>query len=443
MRPNFIIFLTDDQGYADLSCMGQTDFKTPNIDRLAHSGARFTSWYANSALCSPTRASLMTGRYPGNAGVRGVLRGARNTPGLAADTPTIAEALKPLGYRTGIFGKWHLGLDQGCRPHERGFDSSLCFLAGCIDYYSHIFYWGSNYSLNPIHDLWEDGEEVWRDGEYFTDLIVERAVQFVRDAARDGEPFLLYVPFNAPHYPMHAPKKYVDRFAHLPWDRRIMAAMLSAVDDGVGAIMDELERHGLVDDTCIFYMSDNGPSRESRNWLDGTPDPYYGGSAGKLKGHKSSLYDGGIRVPGIVSWPARVPAGQVIDEPVAGMDVFPTIMAAAGADVGEIELDGKSLLPVLIDGAPSPHEAIYWELRDQLAVRKGRWKLVLNGELIKDGPTRETDVPVHLADIESDMAESENLADRFPDVVKELTEMAQSWLAGIEERFQSLERARQ
>ena len=216
---------------------------------------------------------------------------------------------------------------------------------------------------------------------------------FVRQAARSGEPFFLYLPFNAPHYPMHAPQKYKDRFAHLPWDRQIMCAMLSAVDDAVGAVQDELERQGIAEQTCLYFQSDNGPSRESRNWLDGTLDPYYGGSAGKLKGHKFSLYEGGIRSPGILTWPERIPAGQVLDAPGAAMDVFPTFLQAAGGDPSRYELDGVDVLPVVASGAPSPHGRIFWEMGQQTAVREGRWKLVLHGQLVEGAPPEDERLP--------------------------------------------------
>jgi arylsulfatase A-like enzyme len=206
--PNFIIFLTDDQGYGDLSCMGSTDFRTPHLDRLAREGARFTSWYANSPVCSPSRASLLTGRYPGNAGVRAILAGHRTATGLPPSTPTLATALRKQGYKSYMAGKWHLGVNQASRPHSHGFDHWYGFLAGCIDYYSHIFYWGMNNpgpGINPTHDLWEDDREVWENGHYFTDQITQKAIHYLRQAAADGHPFFLFVSYNAPHYPMHAP----------------------------------------------------------------------------------------------------------------------------------------------------------------------------------------------------------------------------------------------
>ena len=435
-RPNIIVFMTDDQGYGDLSCMGNTDFRTPHLDRLAASGVRFTNWYANSPVCSPSRASLLTGRYPGNAGVRSILAGHRTASGLPQAAPTLATALKGLGYRTAMFGKWHLGLAEGSRPHEHGFDEWFGFLAGCVDYYSHIFYWGMNRGgpgNDPTHDLWQDNQEVWENGGYLTGLITDKAVRSIREAAQREEPFFVYVAYNAPHYPMHAPPEYVDRFPDLPRDRRIMAAMLSAMDDGVGDICAELERQGIRENTALFFMSDNGPSRETRNWLDGTQDPYYGGTTGQLKGHKFSLYEGGIRVPGIMSWPARIPAGQVSDEVGAAMDVFPTFLQAAGGDPGAYELDGADLMPLLSKGAALAQRDVFWEMNKQTAVRRGPWKLVLQGQLVEGAP-REDDV--HLANLDEDIGERTNLAGRYPELTAELTSAAEAWRASIQQRWQ-------
>ena len=434
--PNFIVFLTDDQGYGDLSCMGCEDFRTPRLDRMAHDGARFTDWYSNSPVCSPSRAALLSGRYPGNAGVRSILAGHRTATGLPQTTPTLATALKDLDYQTYMTGKWHLGLDEASRPNQHGFDHYYGFMAGCIDYYSHIFYWGMNNpgpGINPTHDLWEDGKELWQDGQYFTEMITQRALAYIRDAARDGRPFMLYVPYNAPHYPMHAPKEYMDRFPDLPWDRRVMAAMLAAVDDSVGAILDEVERLGLAEDTCSFFMADNGPSRETRNWLDGTLDPYYGGSAGKLKGHKFSLYEGGVRVPGIIHWPTRIPGGQVLNEPCAAMDVFPTFLNVAGGDATRYEVDGVDLMPYLTAGTAPEERSIFWEMGKQTAVRRGPWKLVLDGQLVEGAPPEDQ---IHLANLAEDMAEQHNLHDRHPELAAALKSEAESWRAGIEERWE-------
>ena len=433
-RPNFVVFMTDDQGYGDLSCMGNTDFRTPNIDAVAEQGARFTNWYSGSPVCSPSRASLLTGRYPGNAGVRAILAGHRKATGLTAQAPTIAAAVKELGYQTAIVGKWHLGLQEQSRPNQNGFDYFYGFMAGCIDYYSHIFYWSmADGKTDPTHDLWENDHEFYDNGKYFTEMVTDKAVEKIRQMNREEEPFFLYVAYNAPHYPMHAPRKYLDRFPELPADRRIMAAMLSAVDDGVGQIVDELKRQGILEDTVIFFQSDNGPSRESRNWMDGRGDPYYGGKPGGLKGHKFSLFEGGIRVPGIFCWPGHIPGGQVIDEPCAAMDVFPTLLTMAGGDPSKYQLDGMDISDVLFHGAPSPHEELYWEMEQQTAIRQGKYKLVLNGQLVESEPAQ---APVFLSDLSVDPGETVNLAEKMPELTQELTRKATAWRAGIEDHWE-------
>ena len=433
-KPNFIVIMTDDQGYGDLSCMGNTDFVTPNIDSLAKSGVRFTDWYAGSPVCSPSRACLMTGRYPGNAGVRAILAGHRKASGLTPKVPTLASALKKEGYQTNLVGKWHLGLAEECRPNRNGYDYFYGFMAGCIDYYSHIFYWGmADGHTNPTHDLWENEREIYDNGEYFTDLVTRKAVERIRVCGQKEEPFFLFVGYNAPHYPMHAPWKYMDRFAHLPWDRQVMAAMISAVDDGVGDIVDELKRQGIYENTCIFYQSDNGPSRESRNWMDGREDPYYGGLPGGLKGHKYSLFEGGIRVPGIFSYPGKVPGNQVIHEPCGAMDIFPTLLKEAGGNPGDYELDGRDIMEVMTQGASSPHREIFWEMEEQTAVRRGDYKLVLNGVLEEGEGIQD---PVFLSDLSKDPSESRNLAEELPELTRELTEQALAWRNQLEENWQ-------
>lgn len=433
-KPNIIVIMTDDQGYGDLSCMGAADFRTPHLDAAAARGVRFTNWYSGSPVCSPSRACLLTGRYPGNAGVRSILAGHRTASGLPREVPTIATALAREGYRTAMLGKWHLGLAEGSRPQDHGFQEWFGFMAGCIDYYSHIYYWGQGNGHNPLHDLWENGHETWRNGEYFTDMISARAVSFVRTAAHKPEPFFLYLAYNAPHYPMHAPAHYMARFADLPPDRRVMAAMISAVDDGVGAVVAELARQGILENTVLFFQSDNGPSREARNWLDGRSDPYYGGTTGILRGHKFSLFEGGIRVPGILSWPAGIPQGQVLHGAGHAADIFPTLLAAAAIDTKEYELDGHNLLPWLRGDAPEPPERdLYWEMGRQTAVRRERWKLVLHGQEVEGAPPEDA---VHLSDLSLDPGERHNLAEHHPARTAELREAAEAWRMGIEERWE-------
>lgn len=430
-KPNVIVIMTDDQGYADLGCMGSKDLKTPNIDSLADKGALFTSMYSASPVCSPSRASLLTGRYPGNAGVRAILAGHRRASGLTPAVPTIATALKKEGYTTGLCGKWHLGLKSECRPNSNGFDEFSGFLAGCLDYYSHIFYYGmSDGGVNPTHDLWENENEVYANGEYLTERITRKSVDFIR--RHKDEPFFLYVAYNAPHYPMHAPQKYLDRFPDLPWDRRIMAAMLSAVDDGVGEIIFELKNQGISDDTIIYFQSDNGPSRESRNWLDGTEDPYYAGTTGKFTGHKFSLFEGGIRIPALISWGDKIPHG-IIDTPHIATDVFPTVLDACGIDPESYETDGMSILKMLLGGEAQTHDYLFWEMEDQTAVRHGKYKLVLNGRTVESEAPR---AEVFLSDLEADPGEKVNLCEDMPDLCRELTDKALAWRQGIEENWE-------
>ena len=429
-KPNVVIILTDDQGYGDLGCMGSADLKTPHIDALAEHGIRFTSMYSASPVCSPSRAALLTGRYPGNAGVRAILAGHRKASGLTPKVPTLASALKKEGYTTGICGKWHLGLKEECRPNANGFDEFSGFLAGCLDYYSHIFYYGmADGGCNPTHDLWENTDEVYANGEYLTELITRKSVEFI-ERHKDA-PFFLFVAYNAPHYPMHAPEKYLSRFPDLPWDRQIMAAMLSAVDDGVGESTDTLKKLDLFDDTIIYFQSDNGPSRESRNWLDGTEDPYYGGTTGAFSGHKFSLFEGGIRIPALLSWGTHI-APDTINAPHISVDIFPTVLEACGGDPAEFDIDGTSLLGMLTKGEACTHEYLFWEMEGQTAVRYGNYKLVLNGQLTESEGVR---APVWLSDLSKDPAEKHNLADE-PALCEKLKAAALEWRKGIEETWE-------
>ena len=443
-KPNFIVIMTDDQGYGDLSCMGCTDFKTPHFDRLAQNGVRFTSFYANAPVCSPTRASLMTGCYPRKTGVTGLCAGNRYAEGIRKDLPVLSEELKNEGYKTALFGKWHLGSLEECRPHRKGFDKWIGFLAGNVDFFSHVFYYGWTRKTLPIHDLWEDGVETNKYiGKYFTEVITEKSVEFIRESNENDEPFFLFASYNAPHYPMQAPDKYLDRFKNLPEDRRIMAGMLSAVDDGVGAIMDELERLGITESTCIVFQSDNGPERSKRCWLDGNEDYYYGGEAGKLRGHKASLFEGGIRVPAIISWPGTIPCGVVSDEVAATFDIFPSFLKAAGADISKYHIDGKDIIPHLSKGEKNPHDKIFFEMPDQslildgaeraldhqYAVRKGDWKLVVNGT---DVAGVDEEDRIFLSNIKEDMGERTNLKDWHPEIVQELMAEIEGWKEEIE-----------
>ncbi|WP_336789544.1 sulfatase-like hydrolase/transferase [Paenibacillus sp. MMO-177] len=425
-RPNIIIIYCDDLGYSDLGCYGSSFIKTPYLDQLAEEGIRFTNWYSNSPVCSPSRASLLTGRYPARIGVEKILGGKRGTIGLPAREKTIASMLKEQGYRTGLFGKWHLGVHQDHSPNAHGFEESFGFLAGCVDYYSHIFYWEQGNGVNPVHDLWHNGQEVWSNGEYLTELITDKATAFIVEQNKD-QPFLVYVPYNAPHYPMHAPQEYIDRYPDLPADKQIMAAMISAVDDGVGRIVETLKQTGQYENTVIFFSSDNGPSTESRNYLDGTEDLYHGGSAGIFRGHKGSLFEGGIREPALMSFPARWSGGREVKEPCVMMDVVPTLLELAGIDHPDHHLDGKSIVP-LLEHEQGHHDRIYWSYENQLAVREGKWKLVLNGKLDFSRTAADT---VHLSDLEADPGERVNESEQYAQKTAELKEAVLNWYSGF------------
>lgn len=419
-RPSIVVIYADDLGYGDVGCFGGDDVRTPHLDRLAARGIRLTNWYSNSPVCSPSRAALLTGRHPVHAGVQEILGSKRGTPGLPAQ-PTLASRLRDEGYRTGIFGKWHLGTAAGYRPLDRGFEQHFGFLAGCVDYYSHIFYWGQG--QNPVHDLWDGEREVYDNGRYLTEVIAERAADFIRSGGPD--PFLCYVPFNAPHYPMHAPKEYVDRFPDLPEDRRIMAAMIAAMDDGVGRILDALDEAGLAEDTIVFFSSDNGPSTESRNWLNGEEIDYQGGSTGGLRGHKGSLFEGGIRVPAIISWPAVLPRGAEWTEPGAMMDILPTALEAAGAPA-TAEIDGTSVLGALRTLDPLPAaRTLFWEYGPQLAARRGPWKLTTSPREHLGGPF--TLGRTVLANLDDDPAEAVDLSAQHPEIADALRAELEEW----------------
>ncbi|MFC7375471.1 sulfatase-like hydrolase/transferase [Brachybacterium sp. GCM10030268] len=450
-RPNVIVLYADDLGWGDLGCFGSEDIPSPHLDSLCADGVKLSQWYANSPVCSPSRASLLTGKYPAHAGVEEILGGRRDTPGLPPQE-TMASLLRDRGYATGLFGKWHLGVDAEYAPGNYGFDEVFGIRAGCVDYYSHIFYWGDH---DPVHDLWDGEDEVWLNGEYLTTVLGRRAAEFIaRQAPRN--PFFCYVPFNAPHYPMHAPAEHMARVAHLPEGRREMAAMIAALDDAVGEILAALESAGARENTLVVFSSDNGPSRESRNWLGGEEISYTGGSAGGLRGSKGSVFEGGTRVPSIAAWPARLPAGTEVNRPGLMMDLLPTILHAVdGAEPELADVDGVSQLETL-RGADRVHDAeapghgraepaatepgpaettgpgdeasqertVMWTYEDQWAVRRGRYKLVIGAREGMDPPIT---VSRAVFDLDLDPAETRDISADAPTLTAELEHALSGW----------------
>lgn len=430
-RPNFIIFYTDDQGIGDLDTYFESDIPTPNITALARSGATFTNWYSSSPVCSPSRASLLTGRYPQRTGVSRILRADRNSPGLFEDEVTIAGALRDNGYRTGIFGKWHLGSSPESRPNRQGFDEFYGFLSGCIDYYSHIMYWEQGPGRPPLHDLWHNETEVWENGTYFTDIITRESKRFIRENRE--RPFFMYVAYSAPHYPLHYPARYDERFAHLDKHRRMQAAMVATVDDSMGEIMGLLDELGLRDDTVIFFQSDNGATIEQRSLLDGSGEFFHGGSNGPYRGWKGGLFEGGIRMPALLSRPGHIPAGVVRDQVGCTTDILPTFLDIAGVSLpADRIIDGKDILPTAVSGAPSPHETLFWKIGDQVAARRERWKVILQG---RESFETDPELPeIFLADLETDPQETRNLASEQPQILAEMIALARRIEQNVESR---------
>jgi arylsulfatase A-like enzyme len=420
-KPNILIILMDDLGCRDLGCLGAGDLQTPHIDRLAASGVQFTNWYSNAPVCAPARAALLTGRYPIRAGMP------VNGRELPPSEKTIPTLLKNAGYTSALTGKWHLGSSPDTVPNAHGFDYFYGFLDGCVDYYSHRFYWGEPQRVN-FHDLWRNREEVFEDGRYLTERIAQEAAQFV--SARRSKPFFLYCAFSAVHYPMHAPRKYLERFPDLDRERQIYAAMLAAADDGIGEILAALERTGQRESTLIIFAGDNGATTEARAGLN--QKPATAGRNGPFRGYKFSVFDGGMHVPGIMSWPGVIPAGQRVEEVVMTADVLPTVCGVAGVGIPtDRTIDGRDILPVARASTKTPHTAIFWANGGQLAVRRGRWKLVING-IVYDGSEEgykslTGDDALFLSDLEADPGERRNMRRRHPELVDELASQVHHW----------------
>lgn len=414
-RPNVLVIVLDDLGCHDLGYLGATDLKTPNIDSLAERGLKFRNWYSNAPVCAPARSAILSGRFPASAGVPD------NGPPLAHGIPTIASVLRSASYRTAAFGKWHLGNKDDTAPTGHGFDSFYGFHSGCVDYYSHRYYWGDNY-----HDLWRNRTEIFEDGQYLTERIADEAVDYIGHTR--GNPFFGYIAFNAPHYPMHAPEKYKLRFPGLGKERQTYAAMIAAVDDGIGRIHRALELAGAAENTLTFFIGDNGATTETRAGLDGKFAT--AGDNGVFKGFKFSLFDGGMHVPGFVNWPARIQRGAWTDRLAMSMDILPTVCRATGATVPAL-VDGSDILDTIVEGAPSPHKSLYWSQGGQLATRRGSWKLVVNGALhdrrADGGKPLSGEDSIWLSNLDEDPGETRNLRRVNASLVDELLTDLYRW----------------
>lgn len=417
--PNVIIIYADDLGYSDLGIYGG-DIPTPHIDAIGHNGIRFTSFYVAGPVCTPSRFGLLTGAYP----IRSQDKLTRalmpfDTLKLAPSEKTLADYLSRSGYETALIGKWHLGDVEGSLPTAHGFDNFTGFTLGCIDYYTHRY--------GPVQENWYVDGKPGKESGYSTDLITEHALRFLDKQSGKDSPFLLYLPYNAPHFgktdpagfpgntlllkeapfldftvanTLQAPAEYVEKFAHVsdPY-RRVYSAMVASLDDNVGKVLERVRALGLEENTIIWFISDNGGYAES----------YYGHARnGKLRGEKGTLWEGGIRVPGLVQWKGKIRPGQVNDAPVGNIDLLPTLAGWLDFDRDEdgVAWDGIDISSVLLDGK-KPERELFWEFRGETAYRNGDWKLKGDSALYN---------------LSEDRSETRNLAADHPDKVRELSD---------------------
>lgn len=399
-KPNVVIFYADDLGWGECGCYGCKDIPTPHIDSMAKNGVRFTSGYVAATYCSPSRAGLMTGRYPTRFGHE-FNSVASKTSGLSLKETTIADRLKGLGYATIAVGKWHLGAGPDHRPTSRGFDEFFGTL-------------GNTPFFHPTQfvDSRESNEvkEIKNDDFYTTDAYAERALDWLDK--NKSKPKFLYLPFNAQHAPLQAPQKYLDRFPGIADEKRkLFAAMMSGMDDAIGRVMAKVKELGQEENTLYFFIADNGGPTQSTTSFNGG-----------LRGFKMTTFEGGPRVPFLAQWKGKLPAGTTYDFPVLNLDVLPTALAAAGSKADAAwKLDGVDLLPYLTGANKArPHETVYWRYTPQWGVRHGDMKLV-----VSNGGSGKPE----LYDLANDRAESKDLAAAQPEKVKELQMLYDAWNA--------------
>ncbi len=435
-RPNVVILFTDDQGTIDANCYGSKDLITPNIDKLAETGVRFTQAYAHT-VCCPSRAALMTGRHPQRGGVhhwtQGNMNGAKGI-NMHLEELTLAEVLKGVGYRTGLFGKWHLGAHRDFGPKRQGFDEFFGIRDGFIDNYNHYFLHGTGF-----HDLYEGTNQVRIPGRYFPDLMVQRALTFMNE--NRNRPFFLYVPFNIPHYPEQALKQHEQLFADVKDPaRRSYAAIMATTDHYIGKVVDRIEDLGLRENTIVIYMADNGHSEEVGNRIrvdnhkSGYPKGHFygasgGGSAGKWLGRKGTFLEGGIRVPAIISYPGKLPQGAVRDQIITAMDWFPTLLNLCGVDspANAPKIDGHDILPIIHDPkAKTRYESLHFAWGKNWAVRLGDWKLI--GHHNRKQNTYRTTLH-NLADAQP---EARDHAKEKPQLVNQLRKLHERWSTDVD-----------
>ena len=403
-RPHIVYIVSDDQGWQDVGFHG-SDIRTPNLDELARGGVQLGQFYAQP-MCTPSRAALLTGRYPHRYGLQTLVIPSAGRYGLPTDEWLLPQALRSAGYRTAIVGKWHLGhADRKYWPMQRGFDSQYGPLLGEIDYFTH--------SAHGTRDWFRNERPVVESG-YVTELIGREAVRVI-DEHDASKPLFLYLAFTAPHSPYQAPQAWLDRYADQEDpSRRAYAAMISAMDDQIGEVVRALERRGLRENTLIVFQSDNGGPRSakftgevdmSKSTIPADNGPYRDG--------KASLYEGGTRVAALANWPGRIPAGSNVDQPIHIVDMFPTLSRLAGASPGQSKpLDGFDVWPVISAGEPSTRTEVVYDVEPfRAALRQGDWKLVWQATL----PSR-----TELFDLAKDPGEQHDLSAKHPEKVAAL-----------------------
>jgi arylsulfatase A-like enzyme len=398
--PHMVVILGDDFGWHDVGYHG-SEIKTPAIDRLAASGVRLDQHYVQP-VCSPTRAALLTGRYPMRYGMQMGVVLAWQQHGLPVAERTLAQALREAGYTTAITGKWHLGHHQEAHlPTRRGFDYQYGHYLGMIDYYTHTHHQGLD---------WHRQDRPLREQGYATELIGSQAVRLI-EAHDPARPLFLYVAFNAPHTPLQAPPAYLARYEHIADERRrTFAAMMTCMDDQIELIMAALKKRQMAANTLVFFSGDNGGAE------------YGGADNGPLRGVKGNLYEGGLRTPALAVWPGRIPAGRIVHEPIHITDWYPTLVKLAGGSLEqELPLDGHDMRSVLTQGKPTSRTEILHNVSDYTgALRQGRWKLVVNGNHRRSLEEDRSAPIVELFDIAADPYERTNLAGLHPEVLEQM-----------------------
>ncbi|QDU10236.1 sulfatase-like hydrolase/transferase [Gimesia aquarii] len=422
-RPNILLMTADNLGYGDLGCYGNQIMKTPQLDRLAQQGARLTDFYTASPTCTVSRATLLTGRYPQRIGLNHQLSKDENYgDGLRKSELLIPQYLKQQGYRTACFGKWNVGFSPGSRPTERGFDEFFGFAAGNIDYYHH-FYAGR-------HDLWRGLKEVFVEG-YSTDLFADEACKFI--AVNKQQPFFIYLPFNAPHFPgkrnkqpgqpneWQAPATAFKAHGYSPQTKKPQEryrAVVTALDSAIGRVLQQLEESGLSKNTIVIWYSDNGAFMLKERGLEVASNK-------PLRDGGVTLWEGGIRVPAIVRYPGHIKAGTVNSSQIISLDILPTLISLAGGKVPEDRtLDGENILPVLESPESAEPRRFFFEYRNFSAVRDGKYKL------LRTKPGRN----FMLFDLEQDLGETKDLSAKHPEIVAKLKSAYQTWKSDVTSR---------